>query len=38
MRQVMKYVRKTPIWAFEILGAAMLMRILYDIALKELFK
>jgi len=29
---------KDRIWAFEIFGAALLIRILYDIALKELFK
>jgi hypothetical protein len=38
MRHVMKYVYKAPIWAFEILAALMVMRILYDIARTELFK
>jgi hypothetical protein len=38
MRHFMKYVRKTPIWAFEILGAVLLLRILYEIALKEFSK
>jgi len=38
MRHVMKYVHKAPIWAFEILAALMVMRILYDIARTELFK
>jgi len=34
----LKYVRKTPISAFEILAAALVIRILYDIALTELFE
>jgi hypothetical protein len=33
----MKYIRKAPLLAFEILAAALAVRILYDIAVAQLF-